>query len=376
MRRGLWVALVLAAGAVQAQDGDTAEFTVGTDLYRAARVQEVDAAGRDDLFLAGERVSVTGDVTGSGHVAGRWVMLEGGIGGDLYAMGQTVDLRGAVVGDATLAGQEVSVAGEVGGDLRLFGSEIALAAPVTGTAVIGGEFVDWDGMVGGDAVLTARDVSFGPSAGVQGNLILYEEEPGTLAVPETVAPEDRIERREADDWDDDFGDFGDYAPVSLGGMVGSFLMGVLFVTLASAVAAALMPETMARLRKTVLAQPGRAVLAGFLAQSVLVGGGILVSLTLIGLLLLPAAILVSVLAGIAGYLVGAYALGVGLLRRAGRHEPHDLADRALSAAVGALAVGLLGLIPVLGWILVLLLTLTGVGAIALQLFKPRFFVPS
>ncbi len=57
----------------------------------------------------------------------------------------------------------------------------------------------------------------------------------------------------------------------------------------------------------------------------------------------------------------------------GRLEPESIGDRALAAAVGALAVGLIALVPLLGWLFVLAVTLAGIGALCMRLFRPAFF---
>ena len=57
----------------------------------------------------------------------------------------------------------------------------------------------------------------------------------------------------------------------------------------------------------------------------------------------------------------------------GQNEPDSIGTRAMAAGVGALAVGLIALIPFLGWLFAIALALTGVGAIAIWLFQPKFF---
>ncbi|MCR9152337.1 MAG: hypothetical protein NXH83_19425 [Rhodobacteraceae bacterium] len=186
-------------------------------------------------------------------------------------------------------------------------------------------------------------------------------------------PGSRIDRRDIEEWEQRRPFPAAMRDRAVGSFFGSFLMGILVVTIVAAVVAALAPQTVAHLRARILDHPGRAIMAGFVGQSVLIGGGILFAMTVIGILLLPAAMLAAGLAGLAGYVIGAYALGVAILRASGRRLPEDTGDRALAAGVGALAAGIVGLIPLLGWIFILVLTLAGIGAIVLQLFQPRLF---
>ena len=46
----------------------------------------------------------------------------------------------------------------------------------------------------------------------------------------------------------------------------------------------------------------------------------------------------------------------------------------VAAGVGALVAGIIGLIPLLGWIFVLALVLSGIGAITLRVIRPAFFL--
>ena len=127
------------------------------------------------------------------------------------------------------------------------------------------------------------------------------------------------------------------------------------------------------MRRQVLARPFFTLWSGFLMQSALIGSGIIFAITLIGLVLVPAIVVLALGVGFAGYVVAAYSFGVGLLLAIGREEPGSIGARALAGAVGALAAGLLGLIPFLGWIFVLALVLSGIGAITIRIFRPAFF---
>ncbi len=369
MTRLLTFLLLVLAAPLAAQDDD-GRFLFGDDAFVAGQSAILRETGRDDAFLAGETVRLAAPVSGTAHMVGRWVEVTADVGDALYAAGQRVEVTAPVTADAALAGQKVSLSAPVGGDLRAFGSEVRLDAPVAGSAIVAAEFVTLDAAIGGDMAVTARDLTFGSAARVGGTLYLYEDMPGETPVPETVAPADRIERRAAERWDDGI---DGYAPVRPRRMLQGFLGGVLVITLIAAGFAVIAPQTLAGLRAQVLAAPGRALLTGFVAVSALVGAGVVLALTLIGLLVTPAAWLVAGLTGLAGYVVGAYALGVWIIGRFGGALPDDTRDRALAAGVGALAAGLAGLVPFLGWLFVLALSLTGAGAVTIRLFQPRLF---
>ncbi len=346
-------------------DGGEGSFEFGGDSFRAGSAPVHDIDGTDDLFMAGRKIEARSDITGSAHLAGRKVLVLGTVGGDAYAAGEEVTLRGPVSGDATLAGRVVSVSG-VGGDLRAAGSELHLNGDIGGYAMVAGEEIAFDAAVAGDVSLAATAVDWGDAAAIAGRLYVYEDNPGALKVPEQIVPADRIERRKIEEWDGP-------RPPSLWRIIAKFLFGVIVITALAALIAALVPERLAEMRKQVLAHPFRTLWLGFLTQSAVIGAGVLFAMTLIGLLLTPAMVLLALALGFAGYVVASYAFGVGLLLAFGRPEPDSMRDRAMAAGIGALSAGIIGLVPFLGWLFVLALVLAGVGALTMRVIRPVFF---
>ena len=354
-----------------AEEKNTA-FDVGGDSFLAGRTVVFDAPDVEDLFAAGEIVRGEADIAGSAHMAGRKVKMTGAVGGDAYLAGMDVVLDGPVTGNATVTGYDV-VVGAVGGNLRVSGSDLVIRGPVAGYALIAGEEIHVEGKISGDAVITGRELTFADGVEIEGRITVFEKEPGALDIPEEVAPEERIQRRDISEWEDSAKDMEilDWRRVLV-----RFLWGVVVVAALASLIAAIMPKTLAELRQGLLERPFRNLLFGFLAQSVFVGSAFVLLMTVIGILLSPAAILIALVAGFAGYVVAVYAFGVGLLSAFGRPVPDRIGTRALAAGLGAVVVGIVALIPFLGWLFVLLLMLAGVGAITMKLFRPAFFVPS
>lgn len=325
---------------------------------------ELDRDGPGDLFVAGERLEISGQAQGSAHILGRWIEIDDDIGQNVYAAGQTIALNGDVAGNATLFAQELEVEGEIGGNLRLTGSDVEIEGTTGGYALVTAERLTLDGPVQGDLVLTVREAEFEGDAEVLGRVIIYETRAGAIDIPERVAAADRVTRHLIDEKDWRRGHGG---PFGWRSAVQSFLLGVIFVAILASLIAVVAPDVLAAMRRRLLDQPLRMFAVGFVAQSALIGAGILLAMTVIGLLLTPAFVLLAMLAGFLGYVVGAYALGVYLFSTTGRPEPDSMGDRALAAGIGALVAGLIGLIPFLGWLFVLALLLTGLGAITSRL---------
>jgi len=365
------ILVVLVARGVGAEE-DHAEFEIAGDRFLAGGEITHEGAPADDVFMLGETLRLAAPVRGDALLAGRRITVAAPVAGDVHAAGAHIRLQAPVSGDATLMGYEID-AGEVGGDLRATGSMVTITGPVAGYAILAAERLRIEGKIEGPVHLGARDVTFGETARIGGPLVLYEHDPGEIEVPASVLDPAQIERRDIARWERDG---KDHRPVHPGGIVAAFLGGVLVLTAIAVLVAALVPEALAAMRRRILARPFGTLWLGFLAQSVLVGAGLLLALTLVGVLVTPAAILAAALTGVAGYVVGVYAFGVGLMQAVGRPEPDRIGPKALAAGVGALVAGLIGLIPLLGWLFMLALTFAGIGALAERLFRPRFFARS
>lgn len=85
-------------------------------------------------------------------------------------------------------------------------------------------------------------------------------------------------------------------------------------------------------------------------------------MTVIGLLATPLFVLFAFVMSALAYLAGTYLVGSRLV---GTLTPLDTAmKRAVALALSIVVAGLLGMVPMLGWLLVLLLIAFGFGAMA------------
>lgn len=357
-----------AAGQEDADDAASALF--GGDRYVAGREVAAAEATPRDLFIAGEIVGVEEAVGGSAHAAGRRVRIEAQVGGSLYAMGYEVLVAEPVAGGVSIAAAEIAVEGAVGGNLRAAGSDVRLSADVDGAAVLAGRDVRLDGTIGGDLSVTADRLSFAENAQVAGEVTVYSDNPEDIAVPASVAPPERVTIRDARELRGASRPFREEGGTALGAALFGFVMSVITVAALAAIFVFAMPEHLAAVRRHALARPGNSILWGFVGMSTLAGAGIVLALTVIGLLLVPACFVIAGLAGLMGYVFGSYILGVGLWMRFGKPEPETSAEKIGLAALGAFVTGVLVLIPFLGWLFLLALTFLGLGA-SLTLLLPR-----
>ena len=348
----------------------------GDDVYMAGDNVTLTGEGVDDVFVAGNTVVVSAPVGGSAHAGGRSVSISAPVGQNLYAAGMNVNVAGSIGGDAQLIGDTVLVGEAVQGDLRVAAQRVEVNGAVGDSALIGAENILLTTQIAGDASFATDNITFGEGARIDGTLFLYSEDPDDIIVPASVISADRIERHSIDEFDARADANGgatlDRSRYGWGSWLVGKISSILILTAMATALAALAPVFLMALRSRTLETPVRALWMGFLSISALAGSLFLFAMTGIGLLLVPASIVLAVLLGIAGYVIGTYILGVGVLGVANRPLPETLAERAIAALVGAVAISVLALIPYIGWIATLAVAVTGAGALIIRWFAPGF----
>lgn len=152
------VFLGLAAVAVHA-----AEFRAGQE-YGLRKGEMVEG----NLYAAGGRVTVEGDVNGDLMVAGGNIIISGNVTRDVAVAGGDITLNGNIGEDLRVAGGNITISGNSGGDLLVGGGSVHVTsvAAVKGDAMIGGGQVVIDGNFNGSLRAAGGTVEInGPIAG-------------------------------------------------------------------------------------------------------------------------------------------------------------------------------------------------------------------
>jgi len=149
----------------------------------------VDQMVEGDLYWAANSVVISGEVTEDLLLIGSDITVNGKVGTDLLIIGGRVDVHGIVGDDARIAAGEVVIAGEVQGDLVVFASNLKVlsTAKINGDLMFFGDKADISGEVGksvlgtsntiringvisGDVQVKSSIVTLGERADVRGNL--------------------------------------------------------------------------------------------------------------------------------------------------------------------------------------------------------------
>jgi hypothetical protein len=351
--------LVLAVGPATA---DEARMSFGGDEYAAGQSATINQpAVARDAFAAGYDVTLSSPVEGDAHLAGFNVRSDSAVGGDSYLGGFSITVTAPIGADLTAMGNSIAVgqSATIAGNARLAGTTITVSAPIGGSALITAQSLTLDGPITGDLNFFGEKLSFGPNAVVTGKLNI--QAPSEIAVPASVAAPERVSYQQlvVPDYATEAGRTAEHVVKSFWPAVWAtgiwwlllFVVGLAFLGFA--------PRLVESLRTATAKRPFRNLGLGLLGFAAVIGLVPVSAMTVIGLLVTPLFVLFAfVMSGLA-YLAGTYLVGSRLV---GTLMPLDTAmKRAVALAVSIVVAGLLGMVPLLGWLMVLLLIAFGFG---------------
>jgi len=346
---------VSAYGAHVSVDGANAR------VRAAGAVVEVRGAVDGSVWAAGADVTVATQAGGPVRAVGARVVLRGRIAGDVAAAGALVDIDVASGGSLSAAGANVSIGAfsDIDGDLKAAGAKIVFDGHVGGESKFAGALVTFNGRADGAVFVRAERLIVGPQAVISGDLTVRsleapEIDPGAEIAGEVVfeslgsgvpVVEDVLK------WFDDLPKLPVQIFTAMAVAAASFLAGLIFLIFARNTFGEAVDHVRFRplssLLYGIVSLLSLIVLAAFLIGSI-VGFGLGIAL----LLLLPIVLVLghaTAVTGIVGWLLG-------------RRTPRlGIASLLFFLIVGALVVGLAGVIPFTGPGIVLVVLIFGVG---------------
>lgn len=334
MRRSLAVLVVLAL---------VGSLAVGPALATAEETR----TGGTVVVEEGETVE---DLT----VAGGTVVIDGTVEGELQVVGGTVTIDGDAENVSVLGG-DVRITGNVSGDLQVIGGNVWIGetATVGGSVSIAAGSVTIDGTVQGDVEAGSGTITLGSSAVIEGDLTYAGEldvQPGAEIGGETTRdPATAIgpaEFPEGLEW-----------VIAAYALLLNMLLGAILLALGPRFSLAVSD----RFRETTLSSAGVGLLA-IIVVPVLLG---VLALSILGL---PLSLVGFLLFGVFLWIAtvyGRYAVGMWLLSLA------NVRSRWLGLIVGLPLVALVAQVPYVGSLFAGLVSLIGIGALALTVRELR-----
>lgn len=354
----LLLALFLPLAAAHADDQRTVMAgDFDDDLYLAGEDVTVNARIDGDVLAAGGHVLIANSVAGDVAATGGQVVIDARVGDDVRAAGGRVSLNGLILGDAIAAGGHVSLTktATVGGRAWLAGGTVEVEGNIEGELRAAGSEVILSGAVDGDARVYAKSLKVLPDARIMGRLDYYGPTDASIA-PEAMIGAfthhplgDSLEPEEEDG--------RSFA------LMFYFIMGITGIVLYL-----IFPYFALGAMRTLGTRPGASLMLGLAALFALPPVAILLMMTLVGVLIGLLLLGFYVLLLLAGFLTGMLFVGDRLLRLLRYGEDVRYSKRLLSLIAALLILWLIGFIPIAGALMIFLLLAFGIGAAVLQMW--------
>jgi cytoskeletal protein CcmA (bactofilin family) len=355
-----------APSSVEAVDDDRAQALIAGDYFGAGDSPQPTEPVEGDAFIAGGEVLLRVPVDGDAVLSGGRVGVSARVGADLYVAGGNVTVDAPVLHNARLVGGRIHLArrSEIAGRATIAGNDVLAEGTVAGQLTVFAESVRIDGRFGSGIAVVARSLTVGPNARIQGRLTYRTTTPPDIdANAEIVGgikqSDVEIPRPALGRWGRVAGWIG--ALVFTGGV---FVLGALLIVTAPKATAV----AVERIRARPLASLGLGLAIVGLSPAV----ALLLLVTIIGIPLGMALLSLWPVAILLGFLIGVLFVGdsVALLfARTQGAAPSGVRVICLAVAFAGVFVSIRW--PLFGWLLILLLTLGGTGALTLSRFGTR-----
>lgn len=144
----------------RAGDAITIDSNLNSDSYIACKHLTVNATVNGDLIAAAQTITINDQVTGDFSAAGETVILNGNAGDDVRIFARTFTLSGLVKGDVIVFSGDVTIAGGsvIEGDLVVFSGNVQQNGTVKGNVIIKGEKIILSGAINGNARIKGREL--------------------------------------------------------------------------------------------------------------------------------------------------------------------------------------------------------------------------
>lgn len=362
---GFMLSLVLALTVSSFADDNA--FYFGGDVFGGNESVNISQNVANDVFTIGNNVNITGVVSGDIHAVGTNVLVQRNVRGNVYAGGNSVQIFGSIGRDVLAAGNNVTIGGaEVGGNVRAMGRSVTIESAVLGNVLIGAKNATLNGTVQGDFTFGGENLVFGNNAKIEGSVNL--KGPIDFAVPASVASADRVTIIQASAHNMSYG-FGGAAREMFENVVPNFVVPII-AFLVGIIWLALMPDRSTMAYLVSQDKPFKSIFVGVLGLSMFFGLMLVLGLTLVGIPLIPIALVLLVLAWVVGYVGGAYFLGARILEAFGQRI-ESLGFQAVALVLGLILAWTLSMVPFVGWAGQIALICFGLGAMGLAMIYRR-----
>ncbi|MFA6503399.1 MAG: hypothetical protein WCT54_00340 [Patescibacteria group bacterium] len=329
------------------------------DLYAAGNDVSVDTNVPGDAFLAGAIIRVSGDVASSLHAAGSVINVNGKVGHALRVAGSQVMIGGTIEGDVVAGGAMVYIlpGTVIKGDLYLGAGSAVIDGTVMGNVKSGGGDVTLRGDVAKNVFIQADRLSIGDQAKVTGMLAYESPEQAEIPANASIGA---VEFKQVEK----VGKQPSNKPMPTAGKV--FLTGLIWL-LAMIVVSLIVTfvgwyffkQRMSDITTNVLNNFAPQMGWGFVWLVVTPIACIVLLVTLVGI---PISVLIALTYGLAvgvANIMAGVIVGAWLMKLINKKRGWMVDWKAI--VLGVVAISLVMLIPILGWIACFVFFLAALG---------------
>ena len=320
-----------------------------------------------DYFAFGGTVEISGTINGDLYASGGQVVIDGTVNGDLLVAGGRVSLSGTVSQDVRVAGGQVTISGSVGRNLTVAGGQVELgpsavlhgglvaaggnidlAAPVTGAVKVAAGTLTLANRVGGNVDAAVGTLRIASRADIQGDVNYWSGREASVSEGARIGG--KIVRNVPPKRPRLF-------PMAFFAWLGFVSINFISTLILGLLSLRFLPSFHQSVVTTLRERPWSSLGIGFFAAVVL---PVVCSLLFATVLAIPLALILLTAFFIVLYWARIYAIGrIGEFILA-RWRPAS--SRASAFILGLLVYYLLAIIPFIGWLLVPLVMLFGLGA--------------
>jgi len=341
------------------------------------------ASSEDDVYAAGANIFADGEIKGDFYAAGAVVRCNSNVSQDVVMAGSMVDLFGNVGDDARLAGSMVSVGGNIEDDLIAFGGMVRVlpGSVIKGDLTVGGGAVMIDGIVEGNVlggggqviingevkgsvIMEADEIILGSSAKIGG--IMQYTSPKDAKIDGAATVTGGIEHKMPEKPEQADKSEGAKKPeVSKGAIFGfgllAFLIKLLIGLVTVLVGVYFFKKHLFKMAETMLTQFPAQLGWGFVWAILVPLASIILIVTVFGSTLGVLGLIVYALTMVIAKALAMIGFGVWIWKFFRKNHSFELNWKV--AALGVVAMNVIWLIPLVGWVFCMVFTLAALGAV-------------
>lgn len=323
-----------------------------------------------NLYIAGNSVNVSGTAKGDLVAAGNTINVSGPVGDGLFAAGSSINVSGAVGKNARIAGSNINIVSNIGGDLLVGGATLTISpessiggdlvagvntmtlnGPVNGKLMLAGNDITINSKIDGNVEVEANNLVLGDNANIGGSLTYKSPKAAQISSSAVVAGTTDFKKTKTET--------KTYNKGMLAGVLGIFgFMGLLMGLVLLFVLVYILPRSSLNLVKKTLVSFWTNFGIGFLTFTVIPMALIIISVTVIGLKLAGVVFLLYIGLLSLAFTFAPLAIGAQILKWI---EKKDYRVDWLTILVGTFSVIILGLIPVIGSVIIWVVSVAVLG---------------